>query len=64
MDTRKTALERAFELARSGECINLPALIKRLDNEGYSGNQIEGPQLKKQLAGLIERATNARSEQP
>jgi hypothetical protein len=33
-NTNKTALERAFDLARSGGCISVAALIKRLDREG------------------------------
>ena len=30
MDTHKTALERAFDIARSGGCISVADLIKRL----------------------------------
>jgi hypothetical protein len=62
MDTNKTTLERAFDLARSGECIGVSDLIRRLNHEGYGGYQIEGPQLKKQLIRLIEEAKNARAD--
>lgn len=57
MEINKTSLERAFELARSGECSDLSGLIQRLSREGYSAHQIEGPQLRKQLIRLIEVAT-------
>jgi hypothetical protein len=53
MDTHKTALERAFDIARSGGCISVADLIKRLKYEGYKSHQIEGAHLRKQLARLI-----------
>ena len=37
-----TALERAFQLARSGEVSGLSEIRKVLHHEGYYGNQIEG----------------------
>jgi hypothetical protein len=61
MDMHKTALERAFDIARSGGCLGIPDLIKRLDQEGYQSHQIDGPHLKKQLASLIEEAKSAHS---
>ena len=64
MNTNKTALERAFDLARSGGCVSVGALIKRLDREGYWGGQIEGPQLKKQLTQLIEEAKDTYAHRP
>jgi hypothetical protein len=59
MDTHKTALERAFEIARSGGCISVADLIRRLKDEGYERHQIEGPHLKKQLTRLINEAKSA-----
>ena len=56
MDINKTALERAFDLARSGTCLNLEDIIRKLKSEGYVNGQIEGPSLKKQLLVLIEKA--------
>jgi LmbE family N-acetylglucosaminyl deacetylase len=53
-----TALERAFELARSGKCLGVHDIVLHLHSEGYSVAQIEGPQLKKQLLDLINEATN------
>ncbi len=60
MDVRKSALERAFELARSGTCANLAALKTRLDREGYASGQVYGPALAKQLNALIKDASNER----
>lgn len=51
-----TALERAFQLARSGRVAGLPDIISSLKRDGYSTNQIEGPVLKRQLAELIKAA--------
>lgn len=56
MDTNKTTLERAFELARSGKCLNINDIALHLHSEGYSVSQLEGPVLKKQLLSLIEEA--------
>jgi len=56
MDHRMTALERAFQLARSGEVSGLSEIVKALKGEGYSANQIEGPALRRQLANLIKAA--------
>jgi hypothetical protein len=51
-----TALERAFQLAKSGQVSGLTEIVKALRREGYSANQIEGPALKRQLAALIKTA--------
>jgi hypothetical protein len=61
MDTKKSTLERAFDLARSGACQNVGAIIKRLNYEGYAGHLIEGRTLKNQLKALIEEARNERA---
>jgi hypothetical protein len=55
MEYRLTTLEKAFELARSGNCLTLTYLLKRLKAEGYDGMQIQGKALRKQLSELIER---------
>jgi hypothetical protein len=62
MEMHKTSLERAFEIARSGQCINLSDLIKCLRQEGYETSQIVGNELKKQLLGLIEEAKSHRRD--
>ena len=56
MDVRKTPLQRAFELARSGKCASVHEIIARLKAEKYEVSQIEGPALKKQLLQLIENS--------
>jgi hypothetical protein len=64
MNTDKTALERAFDIARSGRCMGVDDLIRRLKHEGYESRQIEGPHLRKQLVRLIEEAKSAHACQP
>jgi len=58
---RPTPLERAFELARSGDFENVALIIRRLTNDGYDGpEQLAGPALRKQLRHLIQEARSAR----
>ncbi|MEN3974200.1 hypothetical protein [Emcibacter sp. SYSU 3D8] len=56
MTDRLTALERVFELARSGSCDGIDALRKQLKAEGYADTQITGPTLLKQLRELCAAA--------
>jgi hypothetical protein len=56
MDQKMTALERAFQLARSGRVAGLTDIISSLKRDGYSTNQIEGRVLKRQLSDLIKAA--------
>jgi len=56
MDPNKTALERAFDLARSGTCETILALVRQLSKEGYPTGQIDGRTLKRQLAALIKQS--------
>jgi hypothetical protein len=55
MEPNVSALERAFALARSGKCVNVGDIKKRLRIEGYSDEQIVGQELHTQLAALISR---------
>jgi len=57
MEVRKTALERAFEVARSGRCLNIRDIAFKLNSEKYDISHLEGPALRKQLMELIEKAT-------
>jgi hypothetical protein len=59
MDQKMTALERAFQLARSGSVAGLTGIVSSLNREGYSASQIEGRLLKRQLADLIKAARKA-----
>jgi hypothetical protein len=56
MDQRMTALERAFQLAKSGRVATLSDIITSLKRDGYSADQIDGPLLKRQLTDLIKAA--------
>ena len=54
MALTKTTLQRAFELAQSGKCLNVMEIVKQLKSEKYDYSQIEGPALKKQLLQIIQ----------
>lgn len=53
MDPNRTAIERAFELARTGRFATCQAVKTALSTEGYSVAQITGKTLLKQLRELI-----------
>ena len=54
MNSNMTSLERAFELAKSGECESITDIVRRLKSEGYSTAQITGPTLSRQLRAHIK----------
>lgn len=54
MKPNTTALERAFELAKSGKFANVTEVKSVVAKEGYPTNQMEGPALVKQLRALIK----------
>ena len=56
MSSYPTPLERAFELARSGECESITDVRKRLRDEGLSVAQLEGPMLTRQIRDLCSEA--------
>ena len=56
VELRMTTLERAFELARSGEFANIYRLKQRLSKEGYGVDQLTGPLLLAQIKSLIRGA--------
>ena len=62
MQANTTALERAFELARSGACVSIVEIKQRLKAEGYSRNVIMGRQLLAQLKAVIEKARGSRGQ--
>jgi hypothetical protein len=53
MDYKLTAIEKAFQLARFGNCRSLDYLTKQLKHEGYDTTQIYGKALRKQLLQII-----------
>ena len=58
----QTVLERAFELARSGEVENTAQLKNRLSKEGYETQQLEGSSLMSQLRSAITAAPKREGE--
>jgi hypothetical protein len=56
MDQGMSALERAFQLAKSGNYTSVADIKKRLVEEHYSVAQITGGALAKQLGALIKAA--------
>ena len=56
--SRKPLLERAFELAGSGEYAGVREIRQRLSHEGYANveGQLFGPELGKPLARLCREA--------
>jgi hypothetical protein len=61
MDPRITELERAFQLAKSGECRSVDEIRKKLSSEGYYATQVTGKGLLRQLQGIIAAELEARS---
>ena len=49
-------LERAFALAKAGECRTIGDLRRVLQSEGYVVRDLEGPALLKQLRDLMRDA--------
>jgi hypothetical protein len=59
-----SALERAFQLARSGEMSAIADIEKQLDREGYDRKVVQGgPLLKGQLRKLIREASERKGDQ-
>ena len=56
MEQGTTALERAFQLAKSGDFTSVFAIKQQLNAEGFSTEQITGKALTKQLNALIKTA--------
>jgi hypothetical protein len=60
MESNKTALQRAFELAHSGRYLRLDQLLRRLNKEGYPGEQVTGPVVRRQLSRAIKESRPSR----
>lgn len=54
-----SVIERAFQLARSGQYVSVEDLKKKLRAEGYSIATVTGPTLLRQLRQLIKAARGA-----
>jgi hypothetical protein len=48
-----SCIERAFQLAKSGQYVNVTAIKSQLNKEGYDAYQIFGPNLCKQIRATI-----------
>jgi hypothetical protein len=53
MDSNTTTLERAFQLAQSGDCASIKDIRSRLKVESYDVSPLQGPTLFAQLRKLI-----------
>lgn len=53
---RPTTVERAFELARSGQCDNLPSIVAALKGERHESvdAHLAGPSIRKDLRRVWE----------
>jgi hypothetical protein len=60
MNVRQTALERAFDIARSGECESIQVLRAILKGEGHGDSQIEGRTLTHQLRELLTQSRKSK----
>lgn len=56
MDQGKTALERAFEIAKTGASMGVTDIRDQLRAEGYEIRQLEGRSLTSQLRSVLEKA--------
>ena len=56
MDHNVSVIERAFQIAKSGGCENVAAVVRALKKEGFSTTQVVGGSLTKQLTRLITEA--------
>ena len=59
MNSRPTTLERAYELARSGECATVSDIRDRLKRERFESiaGQVSGRTLTEELRRLCREAT-------
>jgi len=55
-----TTVERAYQLAQSGECAGVDAIRRRLSREGYvdAPQQLSAPTLRRSLTKLCLAAQN------
>jgi hypothetical protein len=54
VEPNTTALERAFQLAKSGNVATVDALRRQLKAEGYLDFKVTGKELTTQLRALIQ----------
>lgn len=54
MKPHVTAIERAFEIARSGEVGDVSEIKRLLHQEGYDASQLQGRTIGDQLKALMQ----------
>ena len=64
MEPNKTAIERGFELARTGLYSDVGDIKARLRNEGYFTDTVTGPRLRAQIKRLMQAAQKSRWSSP
>jgi hypothetical protein len=64
MNSTPSTLERAFQLARSGECANPAEIRVRLKKERHDQVEahLQGPSITKQLRSLCDEAARQNAE--
>jgi hypothetical protein len=60
MDAKRSSVERAFELPRSGRATGLRYIQGALKREGYQDPRLEGHALRRQLREAMRAARLAR----
>ena len=63
MDPNLTAIERAFQAAKSGEAASMEDIRRLLKGEGYDVEFIRGPSIRRQLEGLMKETRQPRPPQ-
>jgi hypothetical protein len=61
MEFVTSAIERAFQIAKSGNVIDVTELKKILKKEGFGAAQVAGRSLAKQLKSAIKTAREERN---
>jgi hypothetical protein len=61
VESHISQLERAFELARSGRCVTVADIKRKLREEGYQADQVEGRLLFSQLNSLMRKSAGQTS---
>jgi phosphohistidine phosphatase SixA len=56
INAAKAALERAFQIARTGHCQSTDDIRRQLQQEGHYQHQVTGPMLDRQLIELARKA--------
>jgi hypothetical protein len=64
MNPSISALERAFQLARSGRPAGIRDIRTQLKREGYDDRAVEGPSLTLQLRNLIKVSRSLSADAP